>query len=296
MESLAVRSHPPAPVLVIPCQAESDEHLIGLWLHGRPASTRRAYREAVYRFTQFVDAKPLSMVTLGDLQAFNDSLEHLADATRARIVSTVKSLFSFAHRLGYLQFDVTAALVSPKHSNRLGERILTEAQVIAMITLEPSARNRAILRMLYIAGLRVSELVSLRWRDLQERGEGEGQLSVCGKGSKIRSILLPTAFWLELASLRCDASDDAPVFKSRKGGSQLDQSAVTRVVRAAARRAGINRDVSPHWLRHCHASHALDRGCPAHLLQQTLGHASLNTTTVYAHARPCDSSSRYLPT
>jgi integrase/recombinase XerD len=69
---------------------------------------------------------------------------------------------------------------------------------------------------------------------------------------------------------------------------------VERVVRAAAVRAGIVADVTPHWLRHSHVSHALDRGAPVHLVQQTVGHASLTTTTRYSHARPSESSGLYL--
>jgi len=67
-----------------------------------------------------------------------------------------------------------------------------------------------------------------------------------------------------------------------------------RIVRAAAHRAGIDANVSPHWLRHAHASHSLDRGAPIHLVQTTLGHASIATTGRYLHARPQDSSARYL--
>ena len=217
---------------------------------------------------------------------------------------------SFAHRVCYVRFNVGAALPVPKSRSRLSERILTEGQVIAMCALEPNMRNRAILRTLYIAGLRVSELVGLCWRDLQARGDVEGQMTVLGKGSKTRAVLLPASLWQELLALRGEAADDDPVLRSRKGckepeiieqrvrtmrnGSPLDRSQVMRIVREAARRAGITGNVSPHWLRHCHASHALDRGCPAHLLQQTLGHSSLSTTGVYAHARPSESSSKYL--
>jgi integrase/recombinase XerD len=68
-----------------------------------------------------------------------------------------------------------------------------------------------------------------------------------------------------------------------------------RIVRKAAERAGIELPVSPHWFRHAHASHALDRGAPIHLVQATLGHASITTTGRYLHARPSDSSSRFLP-
>ena len=148
------------------------------------------------------------------------------------------------------------------------------------------------LRLLYAGGLRISEACGLCWRDVQPRDDA-GQATVYGKGGKTRVILLPASVWRALAPLRQGADQDAPVFRSAKGG-HLDPSAVHRVVKAAAARAGLPASVSAHWLRHAHASHALDRGAPIHLVQQTLGHASLTTTSKYAHARPSDSSGRYL--
>lgn len=79
------------------------------------------------------------------------------------------------------------------------------------------------------------------------------------------------------------------------GGGHLDRTQVYRIVKAAASRAGIEGNVSPHWLRHAHASHSLDRGAPLHLVQATLGHSSVATTERYLHARPNDSSAMYLP-
>ena len=74
----------------------------------------------------------------------------------------------------------------------------------------------------------------------------------------------------------------------------LDPSQVHRIVKAAAARAGISAEVSAHWLRHAHASHSLERGAPIHLVQATLGHASVAATGRYLHARPSDSLARYL--
>jgi site-specific recombinase XerD len=105
-------------------------------------------------------------------------------------------------------------------------------------------------------------------------------------------VLLAAAAWRALQALGPGAPAD-PVFRSRAGG-HLSPVQVWRIVRKAARDAGIPADVSPHWLRHAHASHALGRQAPIHLVQQTLGHASLATTSKYAHARPGDSSGRYL--
>jgi integrase/recombinase XerD len=235
------------------------------------------------------------------LQAFIDSLAGLGDATQAWIISAVKSLFAFGHRLGYLPYNVGAPIVVPTVRNRLSERILTESEVIAMIALEKNPRDRAMLRLFYLAGLRVSELVAVKWEDLSPRENGEAQVSVFGKGRKTRVILLPKSLWSELVALRGEKLT-GPVFPGRhfkSDGSdsprrQLTTSQAWRIVKRAAQRAGIPRNVSPHWMRHAHASHALDRGCPVHLLSECLGHASLSTTSRYAHSRPGEGSSKYL--
>jgi integrase/recombinase XerD len=88
-------------------------------------------------------------------------------------------------------------------------------------------------------------------------------------------------------------NEDGPVFRSRKGGPLTARQA-QRLVDAAAKRAGLRAGVSPHWLRHAHATHALERGAPIHIVQATLGHASVATAGRYLHARPTDSSARYL--
>jgi Phage integrase family len=108
-------------------------------------------------------------------------------------------------------------------------------------------------------------------------------------------VLLPASVWADLQALgpTGDTAPDAPVFRSREGG-HLTARQAQRLVDAAARRAGLRAGVSPHWLRHAHATHALERGAPIHIVQATLGHASVATTGRYLHARPTDSSARYL--
>jgi len=255
-----------------------DRVLIALWLHGRPATTTRAYTREIARF--FVSTGvPLRETTLGDVQAFADELVilELSPASQGRALATVKSLIAFAHRLGYVPFDVGRPVKIPSSRDRLAERILSEAAVQRMFALESDARNLVLLRLLYAGGLRVSELATLTWRDVQERDEG-GQVTVHGKGSKTRAVVLPASVWRDLVALRGSAAPESPVFVSRQGGS-LTARQVHRVVAAAAVRAGITGDVSLHWLRHAHASHALDRGAPVHLVKETLGHASLATTS-----------------
>jgi integrase/recombinase XerD len=275
--------------------ASCDEKLLEIWLHGRSPHTQRAYRADIDRFLD-AQRKPLGQITLSDLQQFADSLEHLAPASRYRTLSAIKSLLAFAHQIGYLPFDVGRALRLPAVRSRLAERILSEAELHRILSLEEDARNRAMLTLLYGSGVRVSELCGLSWRDLQPQGDS-GQITVFGKGGRTRAIRLPVSVWKLLDGLRKDATPDDPIFGSRKvkNGGRLRPLAVFRVVRKAAQRAGIEVNVSPHWFRHAHASHSLDRGAPIHLVQATLGHRSITTTGRYLHARPNDSSSRFLP-
>jgi site-specific recombinase XerD len=282
-----VRSNP------VQSQADNDNQVVQLWIHGRSQHTQRAYRANANRLFTYV-GKSLALITLSDLQAFQDSLTGLAPSSQAQTLAAVKSLLAFARKIGYLTFNVGAALQLPKTKNTLAERILQESEVHRMFALEPNARNRMILKTLYYAGLRVSELCGLRWRDLQSRGE-EGQMTVFGKGGKTRAVLLPLRFWNDLLSFRGEAGEDDSLFQSRaKAGHPLDQSQVLRIVRKSSARAGNDKNVSPHWLRHAHASHSLDRGAPIHLVQATLGHASVATTGRYLHARPTESSGKYL--
>jgi len=168
--------------------------------------------------------------------------------------------------------------------------------VLALLAGERNRRNHAFIRLLYNAGLRLSEACALCWRDLQGRGDA-GQVTVWGKGEKERTILLSAGTWQEFVALRpAGAGPDDPVFRSRPG-RPLSPTPAWLIVQAAATRAGLEKasDFSPHWLRHAHASHALDRGAPISLVREDLGHASLMTTSRYTHARPGDGSSRYLP-
>src|ERR687886_130930 len=108
-------------------QASTDAHLVELWLHGRSPHTQRAYRADSDRFLTFV-ARPLSTVTLGDVQAFADSLTG-KPSSRARTLAAVKSLLAFGQRTGYLPLNVGAAVKLPQSKSTLAERILTETDV-----------------------------------------------------------------------------------------------------------------------------------------------------------------------
>lgn len=274
----------------------SDKELIDLWLHDKTPNTLDAYRRDAEEFRWFIEDKPLSRVVLNDLMFYSDALKQQgrAPATVNRKLSAVKSLLSYGVMIGYLSINAGAALKLPKLDNSLAERILSESQVLRLIDAASPGHDRILLRFLYESGCRVSELVALIWKNLQPRDDA-GQVRILGKGNKTRVVLLTPQLWADLMFLRASDSLDTPVFKSQRSGRKLVRSEVNELVTRVARLAEIPGNVSPQWLRHAHASHSLERGAPIHLVQATLGHRNLQTTGRYLHARPSDSSSRYLP-
>ena len=157
-----------------------------------------------------------------------------------------------------------------------------------LIRAARSRRDRVLLATLYAGGLRISELVGLSWVDVIVRDD-KVQLAVTGKGNRVRQVLLPQAVSTSLLGLRGDAGANDPVFATRTG-TRLKQRAIGYMIKRAAKHAGIAETVSPHWLRHAHGSHALDRGATLAEVQSTLGHANVATTSGYLHARPNTSS------
>lgn len=282
--------------LAAPPDSSPDTRLVELWLSLKTSPhTRRAYSADIARFLAFVET-PLTQVTLSDVQRWAGHLGQgkLKPASQNRAITALKSLLSFGQETGYLPFNVAAALKLRPDRDTLAQRILEESEMAKLLDAAPEGRDRILLKLLYVSGVRVSEACGLKWADTQPRQQG-GQITVFGKGGKTRTILLKPRFWQQLLSIQGDANAADPVFRSRKGGGALDVSQVRRIVYAAAAKAGLEQRVSPHWMRHAHASHALDHNAPIHLVQATLGHASVSTTGRYLHARPNDSSSFYLP-
>ena len=209
----------------------------------------------------------------------------------------MKSFLGFAHRVGYTRFNAAPLIKLKKAPRQVAQRIMGELEMRMLIDAAKPGRDRLMLEVAYFGGLRVSELVSLTWSQVIDRDSGEAQLEVVGKGDKVRQVLIPRHRRPAVGQPRRRASVRRPCSSSvRNPGHALTERAVNFIVKAAARRAGVNPAASVHWLRHAHASHAIDNGAPITLVSATLGHADLKTTSVYAHARPGESSGRYLKT
>jgi integrase/recombinase XerD len=287
----------PAPIrieVVKATRAETDEQLLQSWIKSLNSPHTRINFEITAR--RFLDALPMGLrsATVEDVRDALEKTTHgVSDTTRPQYVLRIKSLLGYAHKLGYTVFNAGATIkVRSESSHRgatLAKRIVSEVEVSLLIRAAPSKRDRVLLEVAYAGGLRVSEIVALNWTDVLPRDQGRVQLSITGKGGKVRNILLPEIVSRSLLALRGDAGPNDPVFVNKKG-ERTYARAVHRMMKKAAEAAGVNADVSPHWLRHAHGSHAIERGASLPEVQATLGHGNISTTSGYLHARP-DSSS-----
>ncbi len=263
-----------------------------MWLTLKGLQTKKLYTRTARQFLEFV-GRELADVHLEDLLQWMESLSfrRYSKNTISLKVSVVKSLFSYATKVGYLNFNVTAAFKAPSQVNALHERFLEQEEVRKLIGAAKQGRDRSLLSLIYTTGLRASEALGIDWKDLQPRTHG-GQVTVMGKGEKVRTVLINQSLWQQLISLPRHFSTDA-VFVT-KFGNRLDRHQLHRIIKAAAERTGVNSHVSAHWLRHAHACHSLENGCDIDVLMRSLGHSSLTVTSKYLHARPNEGSSQFI--
>ena len=270
-------------------RAESDTQLVYVWLGDKSPTTSVSYSSIVTGFFDFIN-KPLCEVQIEDLQLWQRRLQLTArPSTVANKIRAIKSLFSYGVKIGYLETNIGSYIKCPRVKEKLAERILPESDCLKLIEATSSERDRALLCLMYGCGLRVSEVCSLTWGDLQPASDG-GKCTVFGKGSKTRVVLVPSNVWQLL--MRLPKIIDA-VFVSRTG-RPLERTMVYKIVKQCAKRAGISEKASCHWLRHSHASHAIASGCNLRLLQQSLGHSKLETTERYLHINPNQGSSQFI--
>ena len=260
--------------------------------------TRRAYLSDVRQFVDRLDARRNpSTVTAADVRAFLAAL-HAAchPSTLGRKLASLRSFFRFLLREGGCRLDPTAGIPAPRQPKRLPNPLPVD-DCVALIESPDSdprgersdrgrLRDRALVELLYGAGLRVGETSALDVRDVDLH---RGEVRVMGKGGKERVVPLPAAARESLGeyldSRRAPGILAEPLFPSlrpRDGRARrLGTRDIRRILKARARRVGIADRVHPHRLRHSYATHLLDMGADLREIQELLGHASLSTTEKY---------------
>ncbi len=291
-----------APRLPSATKADSDRALLDSWIASlNSAHSRRACAVTGSRFLVSLGC-PLRAATVEDVRdALGVITQGVTTSSARQYTLRVKSLLSYAHKLGYTVFNAGVAVRAPKEVRALAKRIVGELDVRDLIR-SGKGRDWLIVALLYASGIRVSELVSLNVSDVIKRSDGNMQLHVVGKGGKEREVLLAPSFTDPLAAVCEGRPPEQPLFLSysrrrhhlRTDAGRLTTRAVNHLVKRLGRRAKVTAKLSPHWLRHAHASHAIDHGASLPVVAATLGHASIATTSVYLHAKPNASSSANL--
>ncbi len=276
-------------------QADIDAFCDTLWLEdGLAKNSLDAYRRDLTLFARWLQSERgmhLYEVKAQDLNAYFAARHANTKATSAnRRLAALKRFYQLAQRQNRISADpclrMKAARQAPRHP-----KILTEAQVEALLAAPDVAtplglRDRTMLELMYASGLRVSELVLLKWVEV---GMQEGVLRITGKGNKTRLVPFgeEARSWIarymdESRPQILNGQQHDALFVTARGGPMTRQMFWTLVKKHAAA-ASIHAPLSPHTLRHAFATHLLNHGADLRVVQMLLGHADISTTQIYTH-------------
>jgi integrase/recombinase XerD len=270
-----------------------DQFLDSLWVEsGLSENTLAAYGSDLKIFAKWIKNKSLLDVNEGDIALFLESRYKLGIVSRssARILSSLRRFYAYIHREDQIEIDPTLLIESPRIGRLLPESISESDVDLLLDAVEISNvlgfRDKVMLEVLYATGLRVSELVGLKFEQVSFR---QGFVRVMGKGNKERLVPIgeQAMEWLEqymtgarmdiLADRQCDY-----LFVTRRG-SGMTRQAFWYIIKRYAKKADINKALSPHTLRHAFATHLLNHGADLRVVQLLLGHSDLSTTQIYTH-------------
>ena len=232
-------------------------------------------------------------ITYDDLKDFIATLYDLglSARTQARIISGIKQFYGFLLLENVIKIDPSELLEQPKIGRKLPE-VLTIEEIDALIaavdvTKTEGHRNRAILETLYSCGMRVSELINLRFSDLYF---DEGFVRVIGKGNKERLVPVSPQVQKEIQIYNdhirrhqeIKKGNENIVFLNRRG-AQLTRVMIFTIIKQLAEAIDLKKNISPHTFRHSFATHLIEGGANLRAIQEMLGHESITTTEIYTH-------------
>ncbi len=253
--------------------------------------TIRAYETDILQFIQFLKKNKKSSLKEVKYRDFLDFISSLKTEARyteksiSRKVASIKAFFKFLARRKFIRNNPALLLYTPRVPEKLPS-FLSEEEVVRIIESPEGKswqilRDRAILELLYSTGIRVGELVSLTIKDINFIEE---TIRVRGKGNKERIVPVGTPAMKALTEYMeaKPARRSEEVFLN-KYGKPLTERSVERLVEKYAKKAGIEKKVTPHTFRHSFATHMLERGADLRTVQELLGHERITTTQIYTH-------------
>ena len=286
-----------ATVLAEPDAADPalQRFLDAVWTErGLSANTLAAYRADLTALGRWLEAHESALLKATRLDVLGFIAARVEGGSRprstARQLSSFRRFYRFMVREGLIAIDPTAQIAMPKIGRSL-PKSLTEAEVDALleapaVTDPLGHRDRTMLEVLYATGLRVSELVSL---ELGQVNLNQGVMRVVGKGNRERLIPLgeEAVGWLQQfmrgprVEILLERQTDY-LFPTRRG-DRMTRQAFWHIIKRYSKKAGVEKELSPHTLRHAFATHLLNHGADLRVVQMLLGHSDLSTTQIYTH-------------
>jgi integrase/recombinase XerD len=259
---------------------------------GLAVNSLAAYRRDLLCLQRFLGTSPISEVTIELLRSYLDHLRtcSISDRSIARQISTLRGFFDFLCEEGHLTANPTELLGTPRLGSPL-PKFLDQKSVEDLLESPAQdspvgCRDRAMIELLYAAGLRVSELIKVRVADLDENA---GTVRVIGKGDKQRIVpvgrnaLGCIERYRNFARPQLLKGRVSPYLFLTARGCPMTRQGFWKLLRVHGREAGVFRSLSPHVLRHTFATHLLEGGADLRSVQTMLGHADIGTTEIYTH-------------
>lgn len=263
-------------------ELDNLESFLRGWLDsGRRGSphTQEAYRRDVRAFAEY-SRKPITETEPGDLINYQAYLRHQcgAAATEYRKLTALRSFFKYLKLTKAIAEDLAAVIQTPKIESNFKAKALSVDEIAAVIeAARPNPLDSLLLRMLYVTGGRISEVLALTWANLRAAEDGGGYVQILGKGRKRREVYVGPELWADLHEYRGELEDGDQLF-------EMDRHEAAAMLKKAAKAAKIGKPVTPHVFRHSLASNLLDRGATLAQVRDQLGHADIKTTSLYLHA------------
>lgn len=261
-------------------RAKNDLELIALWLQNKPSRlTQKQYQLNVRQFLNFVGCE-LNEVRIENVQGFVTMLamKGYKPSTIKGKLNSIKSLFSFGFQVGFLPNNVTVLVKSPHVNQRTASMRINHNQIKLMVDNAKTLRDKLIIKMLFLLGLRVSELLNITWSDFYQDSKGI-KVFIEGKGNKQRSLMVAPDLYQNLLKLKKEGVDYLFTAYNRK--RPLHRDAVNKLLISLQKKLKIETPIHPHKFRHEHSMSALENGCDIHLLSRSLGHSSVSITEKY---------------
>ncbi len=252
-------------------------------------NTILSYDNDLKRLNNYFKNKDFLKLTVNDLVKFISSLKELSPSSISHMISTLKTFYSYFIKIDKIKVNPTDALKSPKLGLHLPEYLTIDEidKLLDIDITDPfSARNKAILELMYATGLRISEVISLEFKNIDTE---ECIVRVMGKGSKERivpindyALKVLNTYLEEYRPLMVKNEVNNYLFLNNHG-KQMTRQGIFKMIKAECLKKGITKDISPHTIRHTFATHLLENGADLRIIQELLGHSDISTTQIYTH-------------